>query len=474
MVRAMRALIASLSLALACAFGSACGGDDAGGGGDGGDGDAAPELIDIPIDLQRALDVLFVVDDSATMSQEQAALASGFPAFVQALTDTDEPVDLHIGFVSSNVGTGPEGAGGVSCTGDGDAGHLLLSASCPALTDDARYLAHRVAADGEAEVNYTGDLASQLECEAGLGTSGCGFEQHLESMRRALENDVENAGFLRDQANLAVIVLADEDDCSASDRGLFAAQPGGDTRSSPLGELTSFRCFEFGITCQGDEDERALGPRQGCVPDDASDYVEPVATYADFLTELKGGAHRIAFAAITAGSQPVAVGIEENEDRLWVEPQCVVCPDGSPAGCPIESGTADDALVAAAPAIRLHTLADRFASRSQVEDICAWRAAAHAVDYRPALGRIGERLRVDGGSRCLARAPADRDPAVDGVQPLCEVLEGEVTIPSCGELSAPCWYLAHAAECADSETALVIDRGDSSAATGAVAIRCAD
>ena len=381
----------------------ACGGDDDGGGGDGGpDGDGGGELVEIPTTLLRSLDVLFVIDDSATMVNEQGALAAGFPAFVDALTDTDGDVDLHIGFVSSNVGTAPAGTGGEGCAGEGDDGHLLVATSCPALTGDALFIEHRIAAGGEAETNYTGELSEQLRCMAQLGTAGCGFEQHLESMKRALENEVENAGFLRAKANLAVIVLADEDDCSASDRALFITQGGGDTRESPLGELTSFRCFEFGVACAEDaEGERELGPRTGCVPDDESTYVEPVGTYAEFLTELKGGRHRVAVATIVGDIEPVEVAVEPGVDRLWVAPECMVC-----AGGGAECATAE-ALVAAAPAVRLNALADRFAGRSQVEDICAYDAEADALDYTAALGRIGERLRIDG---CLLyTSPSPRD-----------------------------------------------------------------
>jgi hypothetical protein len=457
-----------MSMALAVLV--ACGGDDDGaGGGDGGpDGDAATDLVDVPITVLRPLDVLFVVDDSATMVQEQAALAAAFPSFVDALTDTDELVDLHVGFASSNLGTAPAGTGGTGCVGEGDEGHLLVAPTCPALTSDEPFVEHRVAGDGEAEGNYTGQLAEQLQCMAQLGTDGCGFEQHLESMKRALENDVENAGFLRSKANLAVIVLADEDDCSVSDRALFITQPGGDTRASPLGELSSFRCFEFGVACAEDGDgERELGERSGCAPDDQSDYVEPIGTYADFLSGLKGGRHRVAVATIVGDVEPVTVGIEVERNELWVEPECMVCPGGAADGC-----TTAEALVAAAPAIRLHALADRFSGRSQVEDICAYDRGSDALDYAAALGRIGERLRIDGGTRCLESAPADRDPGTAGVQPLCEVLEDGEAIPSCGELSAPCWYLAHAPECDGSETALVVDRGES-APGDALTLRCA-
>jgi hypothetical protein len=454
-----KVLLAALAIA-------GCGGDDDGSG-DTADGDAGPpELVDVEVMTTRSLDVLFVVDDSATMRQEQQALAAGFPAFVDALTGGDEVVDLHIGFVSSNLGT-EGGGGGESCAGLGDDGHLLVGEGCPALTDGAHFVSHRVDVGGAAVVNYTGELSDQLMCMAQLGTSGCGFEQHLGSMQRALMNTDQNAGFVRDDANLAVIVLADEDDCSASDLGLFALQPGGDTRDSELGELSSFRCFEFGVACAEDADgERAIGSRTDCVPDDDSAYIEPVATYADFLTSLKGGAHRVAYAAIVGDIAPVAVGLEPGQDRLWVEPQCKVCPDGS------DTCSTGSELVAAFPAIRFNALADRLAGRSEVENICSYGPDAQALDYTESLARVGERLRADGGTHCLASAPADRDPDSEGLQPLCELTDGGDAIPACTELSAPCWYLAYAPECEGSQEALVIDRGDSAPA-GDLALRCA-
>ena len=75
-------------------------------------------------------------------------------------------------------------------------------------------------------------------------------EQHLEGMRRALDGtNAENNGFLRDSAHLAVIFIADEDDCSATSGALF--DPTQDSVTDPLGPRTSVRCAEFGYECDG-------------------------------------------------------------------------------------------------------------------------------------------------------------------------------------------------------------------------------
>src|SRR5690606_14434297 len=205
----------------------------------------------IPVSVNRDIDILFVVDDSGSMDQEQQALADNFPEFIRVLESLEGGLpNVHLGVISSNVGTGPEGLGGSACSGNGDNGILQVPAGCQALNDGKRFIVDRLvnAETGERQTNYSGTLSEQFSCMAQLGIDGCGFEQHLESMKRALENSNENGGFLREDAFLAVIFIQDEDDCSAHDRSMFASD-GTDDVGSQLGELSSFRCFEFGTTC---------------------------------------------------------------------------------------------------------------------------------------------------------------------------------------------------------------------------------
>jgi hypothetical protein len=63
-------------------------------------------------------------------------------------------------------------------------------------------------------------VAGAFSCIAQLGPDGCGYEQSLEAMYRALDPAV-NPGFIRDDAALAVLFITDEDDCSARDTSLY-------------------------------------------------------------------------------------------------------------------------------------------------------------------------------------------------------------------------------------------------------------
>ena len=192
---------------------------------------------EIPVSTNRDIDILFVVDDSDSMAQEQASLARNFPEFVRVLESIGDLPDVHLGVVSSDVGTAPYGVDG--CDGQGDDGLLHAPSTCP-LTDARRYIENVADPDapGGRRVNYdpaATTMADQFACMAEVGDDGCGFEQHFESMRRAL--DGRNGDFLREDAFLAVIFIQDEDDCSASDRAVFGDDP-------DLGHLASFRCFE--------------------------------------------------------------------------------------------------------------------------------------------------------------------------------------------------------------------------------------
>jgi hypothetical protein len=375
-------------------------------------------VADAPTEPITALDVLFVVDNSGAMAEEQEALASGTAGFIATLDErVGRRLDLHIGVTSTNAGTGPSGGGGDSCAGDGDEGRLLVRPECPPLALDLPFLvdvADPTDPDGPRTINYpAGQLAETLACMSRLGTNGCGFEQQLEAMRRAL--DRLNGGFLRQEAMLLVVLVTDEDDCSAFDRAVY--DPTEDDRDEPLGELSSFRCFDFGVTCD-QPDARVPGDRTGCVPRVDSPYLEHPDEYAEFLRALKGGPGMVMVAAITGERAPVAV--YEDETKTPAELSVVDhCPE-------------PDQLIpwGAGPAIRIHGLLDAL-PRHAFSPICQRDAGALA---RLADSAASNLL----GSRCLWATPHDGDDERAGIQPVCRAelrLESGdwIQLPSCDQ-----------------------------------------
>jgi hypothetical protein len=207
------------------------------------DDGAPPDGDDAPRPSTRQLDLLFMIDDSPSMQQEQANLARNFPALIDELGKIPGGLpDLHIGIISSDLGAGPQPiAGGCPRVG-GDRGILQVRPGC-GLAPGARFI---TAAGGVN--NFQGELGQVFGCLAALGTAGCGYEHQLQATRVALYETItpDNTGFLRDGAILGIVLLTDEDDCSAEvTSDLF-------TRNTDFpGTTSSFRCAQVGHLCNG-------------------------------------------------------------------------------------------------------------------------------------------------------------------------------------------------------------------------------
>jgi len=423
---------------------------------------------EIPVNLNRDIDILWVIDNSGSMEQEQTSLANNFPEFVRVLEGIEGGLpNIHMGIVSSNMGTAPYEIDG-DCQ-NSDEG-VLQTLDCPELTGGVRYIEDiATGEDGtERQRNYAGDLAAQFSCMAQLGTDGCGFEQHLAAMQAALSNDDENAGFLRPDAFLAVIFIQDEDDCSATDGEIFGGDPE-DDRSSTLGEYSSFRCFEFGTACEP-SDERSIGPRDNCTPDENSQFIESVSTYVEFLQGVKDDPSKVIVAEITGPTGPVTVAEDPDKEQIWVPPACVVCEGGGTDCEAAVRSEATDALVAAAPAVRMKAFLDGFPQRSTFQNICSYNESLNDVDLSGALTQIALLLKRVVGNPCIEGNLVDGDPSSGGVQVDCRVSDvrnlnqddaEEFPIPSCDNAGAPCFRLVDDQSCGtETNLALEIDRGN--------------
>lgn len=349
----------------------------------------------------RALDVLFVIDDSGSMADDQAALVAAARAhlFPQLAAQAGGLPDLHLGVISTDLGNG----GGPSvpgCVGAGDDGALLIGPACTGIGD--RYLSDAPAADGSRVRNYPGTLDDAFGCVAALGAIGCGFEQPLAALRRALDPaHLANQGFLRPEALLLVVLVSDEDDCSVTDAGLFGAPDA--TPASPLGPRTSFRCFEFGVTCAEPED-RAAGARTACTPRTDSPYVSALAPLVDAVVAAKGGDRtKVMVTGIFGDDQPVAVVLEDL--------------GGGPTVPALAAQCTVDAAVTAYPAVRLQAFAREFPGRFLLPGVCASGMAQTVARIGAAVGDVlaggtcllGEpRLPLDCRARAIAAGGATR------------------------------------------------------------------
>lgn len=179
------------------------------------------------------VDLLFVIDDSGSMAEEQASLEREIPRLIEGLTDP--PLDaegnprwsavqsLQVAVVTTDLGTrgAPVSSArvGAACAaneGRGDDGQLRQSPAC----GPGAVLRWQ-------EGDDPAEFAARVGCLTDVGTSGCGLEQPLAAAVRGLDAAPGATPFPRPDALLAVIVLSDEEDCSLADPVAFFA--GGET-----------------------------------------------------------------------------------------------------------------------------------------------------------------------------------------------------------------------------------------------------
>ena len=388
-----------------------------------------------PLFLDKDVDLLLVMDNSQSMALGQANLQKNFPKLIEALRTPklgNVIPNVRIGIVSPDLGIGKYNSSGCNATG-GDKGKLhnkAQVAGCTPPTDPWISFTYDPKTK-KAVTNIPGFLSTDTNkgiqavknafaCIGSIGIDGCGFEQTIQSARRALDPTYNtNPGFLRNDlkknqdALLAVVFITDEDDCSASDAQLFDPQNTGLT--DPLGPWTSFRCFEFGVTCDcgGKPCTRTTtGVRTNCAPASASLYLHKIEDYVTFFQGLKKtrdgkpNPARVIMAAI-AGPFTGTVQTEMVANIPNLKPSCY-----------LGNATAD-------PAVRIKALVHAFARELSLKDVAAIKAKTKNIphwidkgvykeenfntictnDFAPALERLGERIgdRIVGslGTFCL-------------------------------------------------------------------------
>lgn len=325
---------------------------------------------------QTRMDLLFVIDDSQSMCQEQTALAANFARLADffferlgseadlriAVTSTDlaesdgrllsevpigagvacpeaEPLELDCADIDDPIlATGPEGNVGRDCGG--------LSGT-------------------EATACVRADLDRRFRCLAHRGAGGGSREKGLEAMRRALSCDGPNAArfgacctpdgfdpacagegprpaFLRPDALLVVVFVSDEDDCSTrgdnpKQSGLAICRDAGLTDRDGDGVPDAFAdpalCAADPATCMriecgglgADDCHQARCVVEGTEYSSCAweqEALTPVGDYVRFLSRLKlAPAEQLLVAAIVG-------------DRLYTpsgDPVSFRPPDGDPA-----------------------------------------------------------------------------------------------------------------------------------------------
>ncbi len=286
------------------------------------------DLINNAIDK---VDLLVVVDNSNSMRDNQSNIAAQLRPMIESLTSPpdrdgdgrpDYPAvrDLHVGVVSTDLGTPGATVPGCSNSDVGDDGLLnpirnglamrrhepWTTAPPPGFRPDDcnredQFPSFISFQSGQTDVTQ---FTHDFHCNVAVHIGGCGLEQPLEAAYRALVwhradgrpgNMDPNSGFLRDDALLAILVLSDEEDGSVRDCR-FAEQ------GVPCNEAIDV--FQMGSTRWGSAN---LNSRfYTYAPGSPQDPTWPLERYVDprnpnrgFLSLKPGHPERVLFAAIT-------------------------------------------------------------------------------------------------------------------------------------------------------------------------------
>lgn len=413
--------------------------------------------------VNRAVDILFVIDNSGSMAEEQARLAANAAAFFDVLDAPDVRADYRIGFTTTDAGnprcaaTTPENGGltlkscvdrvaeGEFMTFDGDVSSACTDfcnisglATTPTPIDQDESSAPRmwIERTGGA-TNLAGDIdmLAAFQCLAPQGVTGCGFESHLEAMYRALaasndKNSVTNYGFTRQQSLLSLVFVTDETDCSSNPqwKDIFVANKV--FWSSPDDPApTSAVCWRAGVSCSG------AGPTyEACsaenwdeagspgAPDELA-VLHPVGRYIDFVQNIEAqkqqfDANQQVLVSLIAG---VPIGYESYASEI----QYADSPDadfqssfGVGPGCIV--GPIDAPESTAVPPVREREFAEAFMVDPEqgrnLYSVCE-------DDYSAALADIADAIRDQLPAACFDACVADLSPGTPLLEPDCQVYQ---------------------------------------------------
>ena len=244
------------------------------------------------------VDILFVVDNSGTMAEEQTKLVENISKFMEKLKESSEKTSYHIGVITTSIfaenqALGTEDApnrkglriklmedGKLTSIVTGNPTTFPTGANPDYSSCDAARTNGKIFLSNADNATIVRDLKNTIKC---LGTDGALIERPFDSIEKALTKRTENAGFLRDDAKLMIIIISDEDDCST---GL---EPG----DFVIHSSRYFDCVEQSdALIKADtliSDKNEIGKQN---------KVKPLEYYLNMLKEKKGSWDKIGFASI--------------------------------------------------------------------------------------------------------------------------------------------------------------------------------
>jgi hypothetical protein len=171
------------------------------------------------------VDILFVIDDSGSMGDNQESLIASFYGFVQGIQQNlSEAESYHIGVVTSeDYYENAQGCGEIGSLITQTGGPESSNAVCTPFTSGQRYL----------DETQGMTLPGKFACAAKVGAGGADDERMMRAMLNAVDPAAQlpgacNEGFSREDSLLVIVLITDEDDVEDNcDPDMYWFQPCG-------------------------------------------------------------------------------------------------------------------------------------------------------------------------------------------------------------------------------------------------------
>jgi hypothetical protein len=406
------------------------------------------------------VDVLLVIDDSASMASFATRIAENLGHFANVYDRADRMLDYRIAVTTTDVthpacASRPEDGALVSTScrsrmddftaarshesepvdvGSACADHCTLDAipflpSATEFDDELRPRPWIERARGRHNLPDGITPADALPCLGQVGVAGCTFESPLEAAKLALmrsfDADDPAYGFIRHDAALFVLFLTNEGDCSVRPEHADIFDPAGDRVFWPddVDEATSAVCWNAGVECSGgpgvyDDCVEVDHDASGAPSSSDSAVLRPLDRYLEFLREIEADKQRanatnaqLVFTSVVGG---VPIGYETGMSELVFmdSPDPVVqSAFGIGPGC-VDSSM--DPPGTAFPPTRLREIVAEFGEEGE------WSVVSVAQqDYSIALACVPGTPRWP--LPCFNGCAADRDPTTPELEPQCTI-----------------------------------------------------
>jgi hypothetical protein len=210
----------------------------------------------------KKLDIVWIIDNSGSMGDEQTSLGSNFSAFIDDFITKN--VDFKMGITTTDVSSA-------------DRKGRMVSGSDIKLTS---------AKAQQNEAQFKSDFRSLVR----VGTNGSGNEKGLEASEGFMQKHANT--FLRQDAYLAVVIISDEEDLSPNSVASYTdylkqfKNNDGLVKVYSIVDVNNINCCQSGLTTGSERYKAASNNTAGVIGDIRDDFHSVLANMGESIINL--------------------------------------------------------------------------------------------------------------------------------------------------------------------------------------------